>query len=220
MIRYIIAALLNISFNMDYINEHGFSKIIPPTRYYAHYDPMPLNKSLFKGATRIIVTSTKELKINAAKEIIAKIGLSDLTVSGVSVKSDIAEQPIGLKNGELGAIKRINNARLDEPGIIYVSIENYIEPAENHADAVDFALVRIEYNHTSYNQISNGITIPREIYEGAIKDNPRNLTGFDKTVGSYFAEKFGFSSIDWHQSVILPTVTRENQIFSALVTSA
>ena len=34
-----------------------------------------------------------------------------------------------------------------------------------------------------------------------------------------FAEKFGFSSVDWHQSVILPTVTRKDQIFSAIVTS-
>lgn len=219
MINYIIAALLSFSFNMDYINEHGFSKIIPPARYYAHYDPIPLNKSLFKGATRVIVTSIKELKINAAKEIIAKIGLAHLTVSGVSVKSDIAEQPIGLRNGELGAKNRIKNARTNEPGIIYISIETYIEPAETHADAVDFALVRIEYNQISFTQISNGITIPREIYEAAIKDNPRNLTGFDKTVGSYFAEKFGFSSIDWHQSVILPTITRKDQIFSAIVTS-
>ncbi len=219
MINYIIAALLNFSFNMDYINEHGFSKILPPARYYAHYDPMPLNKSQFDGATRVIVTSTKDLKIKAATEIMEKLGLGHLPITGVSVKSDIAEQPIGLRNGELGAKNRIQNARQDEPGIIYVSIENYIEPAEPHADAVDFALVRLEYNHTSYNQISNGITIPREIYEAAVKDNPRNLTGFDKTVGSYFAEKFGFSSVDWHQSVILPTVTRKDQIFSAIVTS-
>lgn len=216
LIASITAIFLGILFDMDYINEYGFSKKVQPSNFYQNYTTEYIEKSKLDGAQKIVVTSTKELKIEVARKIISKICNKSIPIIGIKANSDIAEQPIGLANGILGAKNRIANISTNEPDIIYISIENYIESPKDREDAVDFALVRIEYNKTVYNQISLGVTIPKAIYEAATKNNHKSPTGFDKTIGQYYADHFGFNPYDWHQSVILPIITRQDQIFSSI----
>jgi hypothetical protein len=64
--------------------------------------------------------------------------------------------------------------------------------------------------------ISDGVQIPKEIFNEAIKDTVLDETGYSKTIGSYLSEHFGFNGGDWFRNVTDTDFDRKKQILTSL----
>jgi hypothetical protein len=136
--------------------------------------------------------------------------------------SNIAEQPIGIANGRLGCVNRIQDVmdsleRSHRPTDKFIcAIENYFEESSDLTPR-DHAFVMIRSPHgLFFEAVSDGIRINREVFLAATRNIPRSETGYAKTVGAYLEEEFGFNGSDWFQDV-LPAGTvfsREEQILT------
>jgi non-canonical (house-cleaning) NTP pyrophosphatase len=214
----------------SYVADFGVSKIISAKQSYPNFTQSPPLQNLHPNATiLVVITSTKELKINSTKDFFSNDpAFKDAKVSynGAKVASDVAEQPVGLKNGILGAENRIKNAkalqqqryinsRLD---IYYVSIENFISELPPVGDPTDHALVVIEDPAgTKYTYLSDGVEISRSIYEIVI--TPGNMTadhtGTKTTIGEYLAFMYKVDHTNWFAYVTDSPYNRVEQIATA-----
>jgi inosine/xanthosine triphosphatase len=80
---------------------------------------------------RIVVASQNPVKIEAVKEGLAAFLKEELVITGVSVESNVSDQPMSNHETLQGAINRVNNARQQFPGYdFYVGIEGGVEVSD------------------------------------------------------------------------------------------
>ena len=212
-----------------------------PTSYWQTYGPAPivsglslygnLNKTLElssveeTGEFLVVVTSKKRLKIEAAKKFFKKnkrFAKAKLEFVGVGADSNIAPQPLGLKNALRGAKNRIKNARTmyENPNnkpVYFCSIENFFTKPDVYKPR-DHAAVIIETPlGQQFRYVSDGIEVDPEIYDQALdqKGLAQDGTGALKTVGEVLGELYGLDSSNWQQFVTQAKVSRIDQIVSA-----
>lgn len=223
-IPIIVALTIAMSFAKDnpYIQQYGYSEIIPSTDIYSQSmtNPLSLDDLAEISRSTVLVTSTKDLKLKAAQAILERLGLQGLRYKGISVESGIAEQPIGLKAGKLGASNRIENAlklaKPTEPTTL-ISIESYFETEFEVNNPTDFALVIIQTpDGVQHTYISNGVEIPETVFNLATQNDPIQKTGYLNTIGAYLAQTYGLDPSDWQPQVTKTHLTREQQILSAV----
>lgn len=92
---------------------------------------------------KIVVASKNPVKINATLAGFRAMFLDEtFEASGVSVPSDVSDQPMSDAETRAGAGNRVENARRENPGAdFYVGIEGGVEPKER--DMAAFAWVVI-----------------------------------------------------------------------------
>jgi non-canonical (house-cleaning) NTP pyrophosphatase len=193
----------------------------------------PFNLSNCKDI-KIYVASTKELKMNAAKEAVQSLMLGHLQsinveVKGFAAESNIKEQPVGTDETKKGANNRLENLRVlvekkeqifphierDNILRIFVSMENgIINEKLNGVDVlVDrcYIICRIFYNghKKKVKGFSDGVTVPSECFTESYN------TGFNKTAGDFIAKKYDTNGTDWHQK--LAGVSRKELIKAGMV---
>jgi non-canonical (house-cleaning) NTP pyrophosphatase len=177
----------------------------------------------------VVVASTKELKIKAAEKFFdnnRSFSHKRIEVIGVKADSGIAEQPIGLENGILGATNRIKNAKLLvtnkkqklSKDTYYVAIENFFSQPTSEHNPTDHAVVVIEApDGKQYIYLSQGVEVTTEIYEHVV--NPENMTadgtGAKTTIGEYLASKNKVDAADWFHLFTTKDYNRQQQISSA-----
>jgi non-canonical (house-cleaning) NTP pyrophosphatase len=162
----------------------------------------------------VVIASQKEVKTTAVTKLFeSNRRFKSVTITFLATKasSDIADQPVGIANGRLGALNRINNIKtrgdLPELDNIYIcAIENYFEESETAPR--DHAYVMIQSpDGQLFEAVSVGVAIHRDVYEDAIKgaepvmSDEGILTGYSKTVGSYLQERYEFEGSDWFKEV-------------------
>lgn len=94
--------------------------------------------------TKVIVASTNPVKINAIKIGFEKV-FPDTVFEfvGVSVKSEVSDQPMSEKETYLGALNRVKNAKIDFPEAdFWAGIEGGLENVDGKLEA--FACILIE----------------------------------------------------------------------------
>lgn len=200
----------------SYIEEYGISKVIPQQAVFPKFavgaklaldNLQPIN---------VLVTSSSELKIKAAKAIFKKklgVNSNNLSVKGYKSNSGVSDQPIGIEMASLGAKNRILDLkRLVASNIVnksyIVSIENFIE-VKGDSKPTDHALVIIEApDGRQYTYLSDGVEVATEIYRSAIQHE-------HMTVGQVLAQKYKISSNDWYNYVTGHKIDRVAQILSA-----
>jgi non-canonical (house-cleaning) NTP pyrophosphatase len=172
----------------------------------------------------IVVCSTKKLKVDAARSLFElNPNFSECTLAcvGVSAASDIAEQPIELENGKLGASNRIANAKLrypPAPNRFYIAIESFFTAPVDTSPPRDHALVIIENdNGERFVYVSDGICVHQSIfYLAAGSDKGQQASGLNETLGSVLAANWGLSSDDWQPQVTVERRGRAQQILTCL----
>eukprot|EP01080_Neovahlkampfia_damariscottae_P005505 gene5505-9322_t len=185
----------------------------------------------------VFVTSKKELKLNAAKKIVEnnpRFSESKLIVTGFKSSSNIAEQPISMESGELGATNRIHTTKKlqsfkeylkekNPTSYIFVSIENYFTEPKN-GSLFDHAMVIVENEFQNiFKYVSDGVEMNSEFYDDALKKGGKNSdgTGLNITLGDIFHSKYPeIPSSDWHghvtKSETFSGLTRTEQIMSSI----
>jgi len=108
---------------------------------------------------KIIITSLNPAKINAVKSAFeAVFPDQELNFKGVSVPSEVADQPMSNEETKLGAVNRVRNAkRTIQDGDYYVGLEAGIE------DNVTFAWMIIESQTHCGESRSASLMLPPEV---------------------------------------------------------
>lgn len=213
-----------------YTKEYGASQIIPANVVYPNFKQGDhLTNAASGGKIIVIIASTSDIKVNATRQFFSsdpEFKNASIIYDPVKANSNIAEQPIGLQNGILGATNRINNVKQFQEKygsssksiIYYVSIENFFSEMPATGDPTDHALVIIESPDGKQNMyLSDGVQISRDIYEIVV--NPGNFTadntGTRSTIGEYLAFTYRINSADWFAFVTNKPYDRAEQIASA-----
>jgi mannose/fructose/N-acetylgalactosamine-specific phosphotransferase system component IIB len=187
----------------------------------------------------IIVTSEKQLKLDAAENIVKlnpRFKESTFVVKGFKSSSGIAEQPISMEAGEKGALNRIQSTKnlpsfqeylkqIDDNDsvVIFVSIENYFTKPNQNNSSFDHAMVLIENEYKDiFKYVSNGVELNGEFYQKALlKGETIDGTGLNVTLGEVFSEVYPeVSSSDWHGFVTKDEnsdgISRREQILTCI----
>lgn len=212
-----------------YTSEFGVSKIIPATEVYPNFKQSDSIKNFSTdGKVYIVTTSTSDLKIKSTQQFISTDpAFKDMQITyyNINVQSGIAEQPVGLANGILGASNRIANAKQlqqfdtkSKTAIYFVAIENFVSNMPATGQPTDHALIIIEApDAKQYMYLSDGVEICRDIYEIVI--TPGNFTidktGTKSTIGEYMEFAYRVSSSDWFGFVTESDFDRQKQIATA-----
>lgn len=198
-----------------YIDEYGSATLVPAKVAYPDF---PVTPPLPPVLDRIfvVIASKKQVKIDAVMKLFEmnpRFAAVETAFLLVEVSSDIADQPIGIANGRLGALNRINTiqknrkASRDHKNTYVCAIENYFEE-ENVVAPRDHAFVMMQSpDGQLFEAVSVGVQIDRAVYDDAISGAKRVIndeglfTGYSKTVGSYLKERYDFESGDWFKEV-------------------
>jgi non-canonical (house-cleaning) NTP pyrophosphatase len=188
----------------------------------------------------ILVTSEKQLKLEAAENIVKlnpRFKESTLVLKGFKSSSGIAEQPISMEEGEKGAFNRIqstknltsfkeylNQIQDKEEGMIFVSIENYFTKPNQENSSFDHAMVLIENEFKDiFKYVSDGVELNGDFYQKALLKGGEasDGTGLNVTLGEVFSEEFPeVPSSDWHGFVTkdehLDGISRREQILTCI----
>ncbi len=247
---YCLVLLSSLCFQEAFcLNEvqksYGLSEIVPADLAFPGLEK-ELNKNIkrsdsqFIGNVCLVVASKNPLKLEAAKglfELNPRFKHAIIQVIGFNSPSEIAEQPLGWKNAAKGAINRLTNAKEEweqieakeqsSAPVFFCAIENFISVASETGLARDHAYVLIENNEGElFHYISDGVSIARELYEAAIKEEDlcEDGTGSDKTLGSYLERQFNLDPASWQAAltrleneegkVLHPGLSRIGQILS------
>lgn len=120
---------------------------------------------------KVIVTSLNPVKIEAVKNGFQKIIPElDIECTGMSVPSNVSDQPISDKETLLGAENRVNNAfKLSSNADYFVGIEGGIEIFENEMQAFAWIVIKSE-DKVSKSRTSTFI-LPKKVTELIKKGN-------------------------------------------------
>lgn len=215
-----------------YIDEYGSAALVSAKEAYPDFHPGPcaggeLPRVLDKVA--VVIASEKQIKIDAVVKLFEnnpRFTHVEIIFFSTNVSSDIADQPIGIANGRMGARNRINNIKkggdLPKRDDAYVcAIENYFE-AETTSAPRDHAYVVIQGpDGQFFEAVSVGVAIARAVYDDATKDaepvmsDEGLFTGYSKTIGSYLEERYEFCGSDWFREVGAG-IDRKDQILTTL----
>lgn len=93
---------------------------------------------------KIIVASTNPVKINAATEGFKQFFLDEeLSVEGVSVSSDVSDQPLSEEETLKGAVNRANNAEKAVPNADYwIGLEGGLEEKDGEMDCFAWIVIK------------------------------------------------------------------------------
>ncbi len=110
---------------------------------------------------KVIIASLNPAKINAVKSAFeAVFPIQSLTFEGVSVPSEVADQPMSNEETKLGALNRVRNAKhAIQDGDYYVGLEAGIE------DNVTFAWMIVESKTQRGESRSASLMLPPEVIE-------------------------------------------------------
>jgi inosine/xanthosine triphosphatase len=97
----------------------------------------------FRYMIKIVVASKNPVKIDAVKEGLSVFLNEPVEVLGVSVASEVSDQPMSNAETLLGAEKRVKNAQLQYPGCdFYVGIEGGVEETVSGLMAFAWVVIR------------------------------------------------------------------------------
>ncbi|MFZ9044580.1 MAG: inosine/xanthosine triphosphatase [Cyclobacteriaceae bacterium] len=113
----------------------------------------------------VVIASRNPVKINATKEAFEKLmPLQEFSFEGISVPSDVADQPMTDQETLTGAANRALNAKSSEPSANYwIGIEGGIEESEDGMEA--FAWVVILSQETKGQSRTSTFYLPRKVVE-------------------------------------------------------
>ena len=147
----VIALTLSVSAAENlYLQHYGSAEIISASQAYPDFYKVPTVLSV-ENHIHVVIASDKQVKIDAVIELFAnnhRFDSTTKTFSSIKVSSDIADQPIGITNGRLGALNRINQAMKMRDiqhrynNVYICSIENYFE-SDNVEAPCDHAFVMV-----------------------------------------------------------------------------
>jgi non-canonical (house-cleaning) NTP pyrophosphatase len=193
-----------------YLQQYGSAEIISASQAYPDFYKVPA-VSPVANHIHVVIASDKQVKIDAVIELFARNHRFDgatKTFSSIKVSSDIADQPLGITNGRLGALNRINQAMKMRDiqhrynNVYICSIENYFE-SDNVEAPRDHAFVMVQSPDSQlFEAVSVGVAIHRDIFDAATRGATRLRTGYSKTVGTYLNELYGFDGSDWFKDVL------------------
>ncbi|HXF90963.1 MAG TPA: DUF84 family protein [Candidatus Nitrosotenuis sp.] len=220
-----------IATDNSYQALYGPAQVVPAIQSYPDWIAKP-SDSLPPVAKDIlvIVTSDNPVKVAAAQALFkenSRFSHSKITFIPLKTKSGIAEQPLGIVYGRMGALNRIEDARknpmiahcLAQPHY-FCSIENFFT-SPKEVDACDHAYIIVASSYLlTYETVSDGIKIAKEVYQQALKEGDMESTGCSRTIGEYLHNKFGLDRKDWFKEVTqtqhTPGLTRHQQIVTTL----
>lgn len=111
---------------------------------------------------KVLVASRNPVKINAVKEGLSALLNEELELKGVSVESDVSDQPMSDEETLLGASNRVKNARIQFPGYdFYVGVEGGVE--NSHLGLMAFAWIVISGNQTTGQARTAGFFLPPKV---------------------------------------------------------
>ena len=168
--------------------------------------------SLLSGlacSMELVVTSTKDLKLNAVKIGFSRV-FENVLCEGVSVPDQVAPQPIGFDAGREGAWGRIRYLRkqfFSHPlsSRVAVSIENFITEV-TPGSYFDFGCIALEdpHNQIKLETYSQCISVPNRFVEqakAATSDSYHlRSTGYEVTAGKFIEKEMPhMPSADFHK---------------------
>jgi non-canonical (house-cleaning) NTP pyrophosphatase len=211
----------------EYVEKYGYAEIIYASRVYPDLTHACVLPPVDLDHLEVLVASEKEVKINAVQRLFEgnpRFVKCHLQITGMKSNSKIAEQPIGIANGRLGCVNRIQDV-VDSLERSHQSTDKFICAIENYFEESgdltprDHAFVMIRSPQGQYFEaVSDGIRINRKVFLAATRNIPKYETGYAKTIGAYLEEEFGFNGSDWFQDVLPPGIvfSREEQILTTL----
>jgi non-canonical (house-cleaning) NTP pyrophosphatase len=225
----VLAPCMASAYN-EYTTEYGESQIIPAAIVFPNFQQgNPIINYPVSNKINVIIASTSDIKVNATKKFFNnnhEFKNTKINYEPLKSASNIAEQPIGLDNGILGATNRINNAKMLESEVgernktpsYYVAVENFFSEMPATGKPTDHALLIIETPDGKRNvYLSDGVEVCRDIYEIVI--TPLNFTldhtGTKSTIGEYLAFNYRIDPADWFGYVTDQPYNREQQIATA-----
>lgn len=207
----------------EYIERYGNAALVPVSIAYPDFHASSPDLVPVKDPVHIVIASDKQIKINAVVELFTsnpRFAYTQNTFFPHKASSQIADQPIGHKNGRLGALNRINNAakwaQTQNLTDVYIcAIENYFE-SDNENTPRDHAFIMIQSpDGQLFESISDGVAIHKDVFDAAIQNAEQLETGFSKTIGAFLHEQYGFNDSDWFNDVGAG-ISRVEQIASTL----
>lgn len=237
MKQILIAFLLVISLPVlaldGYTRDYGKSQIVTADQAYPDFtqsDPIA-SPTQHPSKISIVIASDNKIKIDAIKHFFNHNPLfaeHKLNFIGIKTASNIAEQPIALKNGILGAKNRLKSVkskyykqkRAKADLVYFVAVENFFSEFKgSEHKPTDHALVIVEApDGEEHTYLSVGVEINPTIYQRVVTSSnlQSDNTGAKTTIGEYLASKYHVNAADWFGLVTDHTLNREAQISSAL----
>lgn len=94
---------------------------------------------------KIVVASKNPVKLDAVKDGLSALLNEAVEVIGVSVKSEVSDQPMSEAQTLLGAENRVKNAQSEFPGYdFYIGIEGGVEDSDSGLMAFAWIVIRKE----------------------------------------------------------------------------
>lgn len=165
-----------------------------------------IEKSEIKTDYNVFVASGNRDKLKAAFSAFRRFGVTDefLTVSGLTVSSDVSDQPLGTEETQKGALNRINAlekalSEKDEKwkenkgNVFLVSMENGIIEQDGKFYDTPCVIVRNCGSSKESTTWGDKIEVPAEFVK-TVKDQEQKIT-----VGSLLNKEFGWSASSWHK---------------------
>ena len=181
---------------------------------------------------QVAVCSQSPVKIKAVAQAFHRLFPDrDVDLVGANPPSEIAEQPVGLKWGQVGAQNRLRNARVivsdqlgDRTPDYWVSIENFISPEGTEgAHWYDQAVILVQKkDETPVEELSRKVFFSSEFAIEAQRRTAftvRSESGFTTTVGKLISEQEGgaISADDWQGLSEFGGIPRKKILSEALV---
>ncbi len=181
---------------------------------------------------QVAVCSQSPVKIKAVAQAFHRLFPDrDVDLVGANPPSEIAEQPVGLKWGQVGAQNRLRNARAivliqlgDRTPDYWVSIENFISPEGTEgAPWYDQAVILVQKkDEPPVEELSRKVFFSSEFAIEAQRRTSftdRSESGFATTVGQLISEQEGgaISADDWQGLPEFGGIPRKKLLSEALV---
>jgi inosine/xanthosine triphosphatase len=113
---------------------------------------------------KIVVASKNPVKLDAVKDGLSVLLNETIEVLGVSVKSEVPDQPMSEAQTLLGAENRVKNALLEFPGYdFYIGIEGGVE--DSVSGLMAFAWIVIRKNDKIGRARTAGFYLPPQVAE-------------------------------------------------------
>ncbi len=199
-------------------------QIIPITTYQGltQNQSLAISEVCKNPKIQVLVASANALKIEAARKAVTiwaqtHINNPTVEVKGFDVSSEIDEQPHGYEYTLEGAKNRLSNLKKHDSAPanvlrVLVSMENglFKEQVKNLHNSEIFknndntvwidrcvVVAQIIFNQQKWDSqsVSVGVTTPKDCVELAEKEK------WQKTAGSFIAEKYKWNAKDWHGSI-------------------
>ncbi len=181
---------------------------------------------------QVAICSQSPVKIKAVAKAFHRLFPDrDVNLVGANPPSEIAEQPVGLEWGRVGAQNRLRNARAILPDQLrgktpdyWVSIENFISPEGPKSDPwYDQAVILVQNgDEPPVEELSRKIFFsPEFAIEAKRRPTPadRSESGFSTTVGMLISEQEGgaISADEWQGLPEFGGIPRKKILSEALV---